>query len=50
VEVLRNALPQLLEDAENSLTADFRVLLDETSFLNIRHKIGIDRVKIAPYF
>jgi transposase len=28
VEVLRNALPQLLEDAENSLTADFRVLLD----------------------
>jgi transposase len=28
VEVLRNALPELLEDAENSLTADFRVLLD----------------------
>lgn len=28
VEVLRNALPPLLEDAENSLTADFRVLLD----------------------
>ena len=28
VEVLRNALPQLLEDAEKSLTADFRVLLD----------------------
>ena len=28
VDVLRNALPQLLEDAENGLTADFRVLLD----------------------
>jgi transposase len=28
VEVLRHALPQLLEDAENGLTADFRVLLD----------------------
>ena len=28
VEVLRNALPLLLEDAENGLTADFRVLLD----------------------
>jgi len=28
VEVLRNALPQLLESAENGLTADFRVLLD----------------------
>ena len=26
--MLRNALPQLLEDAENGLTADFRVLLD----------------------
>jgi transposase len=28
VDVLRNALPQLLEDAENGLTVDFRVLLD----------------------
>jgi transposase len=28
VEVLRKALPQLLEDAENSLTVDFRMLLD----------------------
>ena len=28
VDVLRNALPQLLEDAENGLTADFRTLLD----------------------
>lgn len=28
VEVLRHALPQLLEDAENGLTADFRGLLD----------------------
>jgi len=28
VDVLRNALPQLLEDAENGLTADFRALLD----------------------
>ena len=28
VDVLRNALPQLLEEAENGLTADFRVLLD----------------------
>src|SRR5512139_2819970 len=28
VEVLRHALPQLLEEAENGLTADFRVLLD----------------------
>ena len=28
VEVLRKALPLLLEDAENGLTADFRVLLD----------------------
>lgn len=28
VEVLRHALPQLLEDADNGLTADFRVLLD----------------------
>jgi transposase len=29
VDVLRNALPQLLEDAENGLTTDFRVLLDD---------------------
>ena len=28
VEVLQQALPLILEDAENSLTADFRVLLD----------------------
>ncbi len=28
VEVLRHALPQLLEEAENGLTADFKVLLD----------------------
>ena len=28
VDVLRNALPLLLEDAENSLTADFRILLE----------------------
>jgi len=28
VEVLRKALPQLLEDAENSLTVDFRMLLE----------------------
>lgn len=28
VEVLRHALPQLLEEAENGLSADFRVLLD----------------------
>lgn len=28
VEVLRHALPQLLEDAENGLTADFRKLLE----------------------
>ncbi len=28
VEVLRHALPSLLEDAENGLTADFRVLLE----------------------
>lgn len=28
VEVLRHALPQLLEDAENGLSADFRVLLE----------------------
>jgi transposase len=28
VAVLRHALPRLLEDAENGLTADFRVLLD----------------------
>jgi transposase len=28
VDVLRNALPQLLEEAENGLTADFRALLD----------------------
>lgn len=28
VEVLRHALPQLLEEAENGLTADFRVLLE----------------------
>jgi transposase len=29
VDVLRNALPQLLEVAENGLTADFRALLDD---------------------
>ncbi len=28
VDVLRNALPQLLEETENGLTADFKVLLD----------------------
>ena len=28
VDVLRNALPLLLEDAENGLTADFRILLE----------------------
>lgn len=28
VEVLRHALPQILEEAENGLTADFRVLLE----------------------
>jgi len=28
VDVLRHALPQLLEDADNGLTADFRVLLE----------------------
>jgi len=28
MEVLRKALPQLLEDAENRLTVDFRMLLD----------------------
>jgi transposase len=29
IEVLRTALPLLLEDAENGLTLDFRILLDE---------------------
>ena len=29
INVLRNALPSILEDAENGLSADFRILLEE---------------------
>jgi len=48
VEVLRTALPLLLEDAENGLTLDFRMLLDELrqDLINLDERVEVMDKKI----
>ena len=48
IEVLRTALPLLLEDAENGLTLDFRILLDELrqDLINLDERVQVMDKKI----